>query len=171
MNGFFGMTLLLAAVAGGLAQLLLLGVRRGWETMTGLDRLRRSLSPLQDLWTAENEIFLETRRKVEDAQKRLTTAEQRLKQIQRDIEKVERTPPCFLHTLGQPGPSLRPFRAELMFDGSMSRAAGRPVSPVWYRNNRLVVHATDMEAARREADRVFPEKGGFVKMFGGTASR
>lgn len=171
MNGIFGMALLLAAAAGVVAQLLLLGVRRGWETLAGLDRLRRSLTSLQDLWTAENETFLETRRKVEDAQKRLGVAEQRLRQVQRDITVVERTPPCFLHILGQPGPSVRPFRAELMFDGSTARAVGRTVSPVWYRNNRLVIHATDLEAARREADRVFPEKGGFVKMFGAAAGR
>ncbi len=165
------MALLTVAAVGVVAHLVLMGVRRGWEGIAGLDRLRASLGPLSDLWTAENESFLEARRQVEDAQKSLTVAEQRLKQIQRDIEKVERTPPCFLHTLGQPGPSVRPFRAEVTFDSSTARALGRAVNPVWYRNNRLLIHATDMDAARREADRVFPDKGGYVKLFSSVPGR
>ncbi|MGF7174481.1 hypothetical protein [Azospirillum doebereinerae] len=170
MGDSFGAIFPIAVAMGVLAQLALCAVRRGWESVAGLDRLRRALAPLRDRWSVENEAFLETRRQVEDAEKRLAAAEARLRQVQRETTALERTPPSFIHTLGQPGPRVRSFRGEVMFDRNGAHAVGRTVSPVWHRNNRMVVHASDLEAARREADRVFPEKGGFMKMFGTAAT-
>ncbi|SMH55640.1 hypothetical protein [Azospirillum agricola] len=169
IEGFFGAVLPVAAMLGMTAQLALLGVRRGWEAMAGLDQARRALTPLHERWTLENEALQEVRRKVEDAEKRLSIAEQTLRQTQREIARTEGAPPSFLHRLGQPGPGVRPFRAEVSFDSASARAVGRAVNPVWFQANRLIIHATDLDAARREADRAFPDKGGFMKSFNASA--
>jgi hypothetical protein len=163
MNTALSTLLPSAAALGVVAQLVFWGVRRGWTDLIGINRLRRELTPLRDQWTAENETYLDLRHRTEEAQRQLAAQEDRLKQIERDIAKLERTPPTFVHTLGQPGSNVRPFHGEVMFDSLAARAAGRAVSPAWHYANRLVVYASDIESARREVERVFPEKAGYTR--------
>ncbi|RJF81570.1 hypothetical protein D3877_15635 [Azospirillum cavernae] len=152
-----------AAALGVVAQLAFWGVRRGWTGLIGINRLRRDLTPLHDQWVAENEIYKDLRGRIEETHHQIGVLDDRLVQIGRDISKLERTPPIFVHTLGQPGSSVRPFHGEVMFDSLAARAAGRAVSPAWHYANQLVVYASDIDSARREVERVFPEKAGYTR--------
>ncbi|PWC39929.1 hypothetical protein TSO352_03800 [Azospirillum sp. TSO35-2] len=159
----------LAAAVGVLGHLCWIGIRRGGMGAAGLNRLRGALVPLRERLESESEALRDLRCRSEQAQERLTAAEQRIQQMERQIAALEKAPPVFIHTRGDPGTNRRPFRAEVSFDATAARAAGRPVSPVWRYGNRLVIHTIDMTAARREADHLFPEKGGYKTYFHASA--
>ncbi|WP_245636759.1 hypothetical protein [Azospirillum thiophilum] len=155
----------LVAALAVLCHLCWIGIRRGWDRMAGLDRLRQSVVPLKERHQADTEALLDLNCRLEEAKNRLGAAEQRVQQIQRQIEALDRDPPVFLHVLGKPGSSRRRFRAEVEFDATAARAAGRPVNPAWRYGNRVLVHAPDLSAARREADHAFPQKAGYKVYF------
>lgn len=152
-----------AFALGVMAQLAFWGIRRGWTGIIGVNQLRRELVPLNDKWMAEKETFNDLNARVESVKQQTGKQEDRLHQLKREIAALERTPPTFLHTVGQPGSSVRPFHGEVMFDSLAARAAGRPVSPAWHYTNLLLVYASDIESAKREVERMFPEKGGYTR--------
>nr|WP_295832902.1 hypothetical protein [uncultured Azospirillum sp.] len=159
----------LVAALAVLFHLCWVGIRRSWDRVAGLDRLRQSVLPLKERQRAETEALADLTCRLEEARGRLSAAEQRVGHLQRQIDAVDKEPPVFLHILGTPGGNRRAFRAEVQYDTAVAtaaRAAGKPVNPVWrYDNNRVVVHALDLQSARREAEHVFPHKAGFKVFF------
>lgn len=158
----------LVAALAVLCHLCWVGIRRSWERVSGLDRLRQSVLPLKERQRAETEALADMACRLEEARGRLTAAELRISHLQRQIDALDKEPPVFLHVLGTPGGNRRSFRAEAQFDvtvAAAARAAGKPVNPAWRYGNRIVVHALDMQSARREADHIFPQKGGYQVFF------
>lgn len=160
-------TIPLAALAV-LCHLCWVGIRRSWDRVAGLDRLRQSVVPLKERQRADTEALADLTCRLEEAKGRLSAAEQRTGHLQRQIDAVDKEPPVFLHILGTAGGNRRAFRAEVQYDtvvATAARAAGKPVNPVWRYDNRVLVHALDLQSARREAEHVFPHKAGFKVFF------
>ncbi|WP_042443285.1 hypothetical protein [Azospirillum sp. B510] len=158
----------LVAALAVLCHLCWVGIRRSWERVSGLDRLRQSVLPLKERKLAETEALADLAFRLERAKVRLSAAEQRISHLQRQIDTLDKEPPVFLHILGTPGGNRRGFRAEAQFDtnaAAVARAAGKPVNPAWRYGNLMVVHALDLSTARREAEHVFPHKGGYKVFF------
>lgn len=158
----------LVAALAVLCHLCWVGIRRSWDRVAGLDRLRQSVVPLKERQRAETEALADLTCRLEEAKGRLTAVEQRGNHLQRQIDAVDREPPVFLHILGTPGGNRRSFRAEAQYDTAVAaaaRAAGKPVNPAWRYGNRVLVHALDLQSARREAEHVFPHKGGYKVFF------
>ncbi|CAO3417303.1 hypothetical protein [Azospirillum endophyticum] len=158
----------LAAALAVLCHLCWVGIRRGWERVAGLDRLRQSVLPLKERQRAEAEALADMICRLEEAKGRLSAAEQRIDHLQRQIDTIDKEPPVFLHILGTPGTNRRRFRAEAQYDANaaaVARAAGKPVNPAWRYDNRVLAHAQDLQSARREAEHLFPNKGGYQVFF------
>ncbi|WP_247875598.1 coiled-coil domain-containing protein 30 [Azospirillum sp. TSH100] len=158
----------LVAALAVLCHLCWVGIRRSWERVAGLDRLRQSVVPLKERQRAEAEALADLTCRLEEAKGRLTAADQRVNHLQRQIDTLDKEPPVFLHILGTPGGNRRGFRAEAQYDTTVAaaaRAAGKPVNPAWRYGNRVVVHALDLPSARREAEHVFPHKAGYQVFF------
>lgn len=163
----------LVAALAVLCHLSWVGFRRGWERAAGLERLRRSVLPLKERRRAEAEALADLICRLEEAKGRLSAAEQRANHLQRQIDTLDKEPPVFLHILGSPAANRRGFRAEVQYDTTVAaaaRAAGKPVNPAWRYGNRIVVHALDVQSARREAEHVFPHKAGYQVFFHATVS-
>ncbi|MBY6265830.1 hypothetical protein EI613_28515 [Azospirillum sp. 412522] len=162
----------LVAALAVLCHLCWVGIRRGWERAAGLDRLRQSVLPLTQRQRAEAEALADLTCRLEEAKGRQSAAEQRIDHLQRQIDTMSKEPPVFLHILGTPGSNRRSFRAEAQYDtnaAAVARAAGKPVNPAWRYDNRVLAHAQDLQSARREAEHIFPHKGGYQVFFHGTA--
>lgn len=158
----------LVAAPALLCHLCWVGIRRSWERVAGLDRLRQSVLPLKERRRAETEALADLVCRLEEAQGRLSAAELRVQHLQRQIDALDKEPPVFLHILGTSGTIRRGFRAEVQLDSTVAaaaRAAGKPVNPAWRYDNRVVVRAMDLSSARREAEHVFPQKGGYQVFF------
>ncbi len=158
----------LVAALAVLFHLCWVGIRRSWDRVAGLDRLRQSVVPLKERQRAETEALADLTCRLEEAKGRLSAAEQRTGHLQRQIDAVDKEPPVFLHILGMPGVNRHGFRAEVQYDiavATAARAAGKPVNPAWRYGNRALVHALDLQSARREAEHVFPHKAGYKVFF------
>jgi hypothetical protein len=129
--------------------------------------------PLKERQRAEAEALADLTCRLEEATGRLSAADQRVSHLQRQIDTLDKEPPVFLHVLGTPDGNRHGFRAEVQYDATVAaaaRAAGKPVNPAWRYGNRVLVHGLDLQSARREAEHVFPHKGGYQIFFHALAS-
>ncbi|MBP2300318.1 hypothetical protein [Azospirillum picis] len=169
VHAILGSAVPLAGAVAVLLHLCWVGVRRGWGSLTGLDRMKKTMQPLKDRRRQEEEALADAACRLDEAKEKLGAAERRIEQLRKEIATLERAPPVFHHRLAAAGNAERRFRAEVAFDATAARAAGRPVNPAWRYANRLTVHAMDLAAARREADHIFPQKAGYTVYFHGPA--
>lgn len=153
----------IVAAVGAAAHLLQLGVSRGWRASVGLERLEREAAEARERLIAANETFTAVRRAADEAEDRAETLEQIGHSLSREVEKLTRRPPCFVHVLGKPGDGLHCFRATVTRDPGTGTARPRPA--IWRYANLLIVHAGSRDKAREMAEHLFPEKAGYLKIF------
>lgn len=148
---------------GAITHLLFLGVERGWRVVAGAERLDQEAMAARDRLAARNDALVAARRRVDEAEALVARLTQRTKAAEREVARLESRPPSFVHVLGEPSPENQVFHANVVRSGAS--AQGRPSLPIWGYANKLVVHAPSRDAARAAADRVFPEKTGYLKVF------
>lgn len=148
---------------GAITHLLYLGVDRGWRVVAGAERMDRDAVAARDRLAARNEALVAARRRADEAEKLVARLTQRIKAAERETVRLESRPPSFLHVLGEPCADNQVFHANVERSGAS--AQGQPSLPIWRYANKLEVHAPSRDAARAAADRVFPEKTGYLKVF------
>lgn len=161
---FLAQSLPFMVAAGAMAQLVRWGVNRGWGVVSGVERLERAAADVRERLAVCNETFTTAKRRADDIEKQLELTEQRIKALERDAKRLAAAPPCFVHVIGEPGADKQAFRANLTRDASGAAKRGDG-SPIWRYANYLTVYAPDRDSARAQAEHLFPEKMGYLKVF------